>query len=78
MISEIFLYHFLIFTVLSFFYDSTSIMQKKNLIFVECLPHGKFNYGDFIETNFLALDRYLRRYSENTKKKSRARLLFCK
>ena len=32
------------------------------------LPHGKFNSGHFMKSNFLALDRYLRRYSEKTKK----------
>ena len=44
--------------------------QKKNLlIFVECLPHAKCNSGHFMTSNFLALDQYLRRYSEKTKKK---------
>ena len=32
------------------------------------LLHGQFNSGHFMKINFLALSRYLRRYSEKTKK----------
>ena len=65
--------HFFIsfFNIYSFiiFLLSTSNVQKNFffLIFVECLPHGKFNSGPFMKSNFLGLDRYLRRYSEKTK-----------
>ena len=46
------------------------MLNQKNSfsIFVEGLPHGKFYYGHFMKSNFLALDRYLRRYSAKTKK----------
>ena len=69
MTSDIFLYHFLILKVLSFFYVQPQMCKKKKIwIFVECLTHGKFNPGHFMKSNFLALDRYLSRYSGKTKK----------
>ena len=67
MTSDIVLYHFLILEV---FLRSTSMLHQQHffLIFVECLPHEKFNSGHFMKSKFLALYRHLRRYSEKTKK----------
>ena len=52
------------------FLRSTSMLHQKNffLIFGQYLTHGKFNSEHFMRSNFLALDRYSRRYSEKTKK----------
>ena len=64
----------LFFNTLSFiiFLRSTSMLHKKKvfLIFAKCLPHGKFNSGHLVKSNFLALIRYLRRYSEKTIKRA--------
>ena len=43
---------------------------------MENFPHGKFNSGHFIRSKFLALDRYLSKYSEETKKSAARRFYF--
>ena len=74
--SDIVLYHFLILKALSFFYVQHQCCIRIFFfffsIFVECLPHGKIISEHFMKSNSLALDRYLRRYSEETKKILRA------
>ena len=65
MTSGIFLYHFLILKLLSFFYVQPQMCKKK---FFKFSSSAKFNSEHFMKNNFVALDRCLRRCREKTKK----------